>query len=374
MARKQIAPRTTICTLCALLLVGPTPLQANTTVALLEVQAREAYSTARVYAGRTVARRASELGFNLGGEVAEIAVDIGDSVLSGDLIGKLDTRRLRAALTQARANVQLATANLQAVEAETQLAQQTEQRFRRLRESRHVSEQRYDEQLLALRAKTAHRNVARANLQSAKAAQLAAEIVIQEAHVYAPFNGTIQARYVDEGSQITPGTPIVRLVETTPSEAHIGVPQTVAPTLSTNAKYEILWENELHAARLTAVLPEIDSSSRTVIAIFSIDAAPIPLGAVVELRLRQSVATPGFWVPVTALTESDRGLWGVYVINDQSRVERRIVEIIHSESERAYVRGTLENNDHIVRTGVQRLVPGQQVTRHTAEIPATAAR
>ncbi len=369
-----MALRITTGTLFALLLASHTSLQAGTTVALLEIQERDAYSTTRVYAGRTVARRASELGFNLGGEVTEIAVDIGDTVLKGDLIGKLDTRRLQAALTQARANVQLATANLQAVEAETQLALQTEQRFRRLRESRHISEQRYDEQLLALRAKTAHRNVARANLQSAKAAQLSDEIVIQEAHVYAPFNGTIQARYVDEGSQITPGAPVVRLVETTHSEAHIGVPQTVAPTLSPDARYEILWENEPHAAWLTAVLPEIDPSSRTVTAVFSIDAAPIPLGAVVELRLLQSVATPGFWVPVTALTESDRGLWGVYVINDRSRVERRIVEIIHSESERAYVRGTLENDDRIVRTGVQRLVPGQQVTLHTARIPDTAAR
>ena len=86
------------------------------------------------------------------------------------------------------------------------------------------------------------------------------------------------------------------------------------------------------------------------------------------------MATPGFWVPVTALTESDRGLWGVYVVKDESLVERRIVEIIHSESERAYVRGTLEDDDRIVRTGVQRLVPGQQVTPHASSMHAMAGR
>ena len=190
-----------------------------------------------------MARRASELGFSLGGEVAEMVVDIGDTLVRGDLIGKLDTRRLQAALAQARANVQLAAANLQAVDAEAQLAQHTEERFRSLRESGHVSEQVYDEQLLALRAKTAQRNVARANLLSARAAQSAAQIVIQEAHVYAPFGGTIQARYVDEGSQITPGAPVVRLVETAHTEAHIGIPQTVAPTLLKETNYEILWED-----------------------------------------------------------------------------------------------------------------------------------
>ena len=76
---------------------------------------------------------------------------------------------------------------------------------------------------------------------------------------------------------------------------------------------------------------------------------------------------------LAALTESDRGLWGVYVVNDQSRVERRLVEIIHTESERAYVRGTLENDDRIVRTGVQRIVPGQQVTADIAPLQDTAA-
>ena len=250
--------------------------------------------------------------------------------------------------------------------AETQLAQQTEQRFRSLREAGHASEQLYDEQRLALRAKAAQTNVARANLHGAEAARLAAEIVIQEAHIYAPFDGTIQTRYLDEGSQTTPGAPAVRLVETAHTEAHIGVPQTVAPTMSVNTRYEILWENQRYPAWLTAVLPEIDPSSRTVTAVLRIDDVPIPLGAVVELQISQSVSTPGFWVPVTALTESDRGLWGVYVVNDRSLVERRIVEIIHTESERAYVRGTIENDDRIVRTGVQRVVPGQQVTPHSA--------
>ena len=293
-------------------------------------------------------------------------MDIGDSVVKGDLIGKLDTRRLEAALAQARAGVQLAVANLEAVNAETQLAQQTEQRFRSLREAGHASEQLYDEQRLALRAKTAQTNVARANLHGAEAARLAAEIVIQEAHIYAPFDGTIQSRHLDEGSQTTPGAPVVRLVETAHTEAHIGVPQIVAPTMSVNTRYEILWENQRYPAWLTAVLPEIDPSSRTVTAVLRIDDVPIALGAVVELQISQSVSTPGFWVPVTALTESDRGLWGVYVVNDRSLVERRIVEIIHTESERVYVRGTLENDDRIVRTGVHRVVPGQQVTPHSA--------
>ena len=357
-----------------LLLAVPGHAHADTTVALLTIQEQTAYTTIRTYAGRTVAGRASELGFKRGGEVAHIAIDLGDTVARGDLIAKLDSRSLEAALVQARANAQLAIANLEAVEAETQLARQTEQRFRSLRESGHTSEQLYDEQRLALRAKSAQVNVAKANLQSAKASQLMAEIVLREAHITAPFAGTIQARYLDEGSQTAPGAAVVRLVETARTEAHIGLPQKVARALTPQAEYRIFWEEHSVPANLVAVLPEIDPVSRTVTAVLNIGAPSIPLGAVVELELHQSVPVLGFWVPVTALTESDRGLWGVYVVNDQSKVERRVVEIIHTESERAYVRGTLENADRIVQIGVQRLVPGQQVVAVTYDVPLTGGR
>jgi multidrug efflux pump subunit AcrA (membrane-fusion protein) len=96
-------------------------------------------------------------------------------------------------------------------------------------------------------------------------------------------------------------------------------------------------------------------------AVFELDDAAIPLGAVVELQLVQKIKSSGFWIPLSALTESDRGLWGVYVINDDSLVERHLVEVVHTESDRAFVRGTLSPNDRVIRTGVQRIVPGQRV-------------
>ena len=74
----------------------------------------------------------------------------------------------------------------------------------------------------------------------------------------------------------------------------------------------------------------------------------------------------GFWLPLTALTESERGLWGVLVVNRSSVLERRVVEVLHAEADRAYVRGTLQDGDWVVRTGVQRLVPGQQVAAAAA--------
>ena len=335
--------------------------QADTSVAWTTLEPSSGYTTSRLYAGRAVAARASELGFRHGGQVSRIEVDVGDRVQAGEMMAALDTASIAALIEQAEADVGLASANLMALEAETQLARQTEARFRSLRETGHVSEQVYDEQRLTLRAKTAQLNVAMANVLRAKAGRRAVEVTLIEARIHAPFAGVVQARYLDEGSQVVPGQRVLRLVETGRTEAHVGVPEIVAAEIRPGGDYRVIWERKEFTAHLKALLPEVDPSSRTLTAVFDLAESPIPPGAVVEFRLEASVAASGYWLPMTALTEGDRGLWGVFVVDADSLVERRLVEIIHTEAERAYVRGTLSAGDRVVSTGVQRIVPGQRV-------------
>ena len=66
-----------------------------------------------------------------------------------------------------------------------------------------------------------------------------------------------------------------------------------------------------------------------------------------------------------------RGLWSCYVLgnsenvanepNKAFRVEQREIEVLQTESERVFVRGTLQNNDQVIVNGNHRLVTGQLV-------------
>jgi RND family efflux transporter MFP subunit len=190
----------------------------------------------------------------------------------------------------------------------------------------------------------------------------AAQIALDEASVLAPFDGIVQQRYLDEGSQASPGQPVVRLVEVDHTEAHVGIPERVATDLAADAGFRLLWGDREVPGTLRAVLPEVDPSTRTLTAVFELQTSQVPLGAVIELNLHSAVPEPGFWLPLTALTESDRGLWDVFVINAASEIERRLVEIIHIQAQQAYVRGTLQSGDRVVKTGVNRLVDGQRVS------------
>ena len=142
---------------------------------------------------------------------------------------------------------------------------------------------------------------------------------------------------------------------------HVGVPTQVASTLGDYENLILKWQNQTLPATLKSVLPEVDRTTRTQTAVLVTRANELPLGSVVELHLSQKVASPGFWVPLSALIESERGLWGAYVIAADDTVERRLVEIVHSDGDAVFVRGTLTAGERLVSGGVHRMVPGQQV-------------
>ncbi len=332
------------------------------------LKAEVGYQAERVYGGTTAPARASELGFKQGGQVASVRVDIGDQVKQGEVLAELDSASLRASLANANAAVAVASANLQAADANLDLAVRTDKRFRDLRTDGHVSEQLFDETRLKLSASRAQRSVASASLSQARAGKLSAEVALSEARITAPFDGTVQSRYVDEGTQVTPGRSVLRLVDTTTTEAHVGLPESVIRSISTESIYPVRWGSQRWQATFKALLPEIDPATRTVTGIFNIEPTDasmptsIAYGAVVELELQSSVSEPGYWAPLASLTEADRGLWAVYVLADDNLVERRLVEVIHTEATRAFVRGTLQDGERLITSDASRIVPGQRVT------------
>ena len=355
------ARTTLLTTLCLWISLPAVTTFADLTVSYITIQRQAGFVSERVYAGQTQASRSSELGFKRGGEIAQVLVDIGNVVEKGQVLAYLDSRTLTSNLNQAEADTALALANLSAAKAETQLAANTEKRFRTLREKGNTSKQIYDEAKLSFQTKRAMFQVAQAKVQRANAATNASKIALAEAAITAPFNGIIQSRYVDEGSQILSGTPVLKIIELGPIEAHIGMPSDSTASLTIGNTYNLYWNDKTQPARLMAVSPEVDPNTRTLNVVFKMNAGGIPIGAVIELLLGQRVQTPGFWLPISALTASDRGLWGVYVVNAENIIERRLVEVIHNEASRAYVRGLLSDKERVVNSGVQRIVPGQSV-------------
>ncbi|MFN3212337.1 MAG: efflux RND transporter periplasmic adaptor subunit [Henriciella sp.] len=326
----------------------PVPISVETIPANLE----QAFRTEEKFTGIVTPRRTSQLGFSGGGRIASIRADVGDRVETGQVLGLLDTRSLRAQLASAEAMVAEAKAAFD-------LAETTVDRQIALLERGHVSSQVVDEA-------RAQSNTAYARIAAAKANADTVRVQIDLARIKAPFAGTITARMSDEGAIASPGQPLFELVETDVLEARIGLTAALADTLDIGAVYDLVSNQGTVPATLRSVTGVIEASNRTVTTVFDInDPNLVAAGAVVRLGMDREISEPGLWLPVSALTEADRGLWSIYKVRrngDDWQAEPGIVEILHQDGERVFVRGSIRDGDRIIVDGLQRITPGQPVT------------
>ncbi|MEL7232490.1 MAG: efflux RND transporter periplasmic adaptor subunit, partial [Pseudomonadota bacterium] len=326
---------------------APDPLAVD----VVEVSFSETLTLEERFTGLVTPRRTSQLGPQTGGRIVRLYADVGDRVRAGRLLASLDTRAQEA---------QLAAANASVTEAEAahKLALATVQRQETLLEKGHVSQQRVDEA-------TAQADSAMARIEAAKAQAATIQVQIDLARIVAPYSGVITARMADEGAIAAPGQPVFELVENGRLEARIGLPAPLADTLEVGGSYVLTSDQGDVAAKLRAVTGVIESGQRTVTTVFDIqDARAVASGAVVRINLERDVEESGLWLPVSALAEGERGLWSVYTVREvegETRASKSVVEIVHSEGDEAYVRGSLRNGDLIVLDGLQRITPGQPI-------------
>lgn len=336
---------------------APEPLSVQTIV----VSTETAFNVDEKFTGTITPRRTSQLGFPTGGRIERMTADVGDRVGAGRTLAALDVRGLTA---------QLASAEAVVVEAEAAhaLALATVQRQTILSEKGHVSQQRVDEA-------TAQANTAAARIAAAQANADTLKVQIDLAKIVAPYSGTITGRMADEGAIAGPGMPVFELVETGRLEARIGLTAKLARTLEIGKTYTLTTDQGEAEAKLRAVTGVIDSGQRTVSTIFDIvDPSAVSAGAVVRIGLEQTINESGFWVPVSALSESDHGLWAVYVARREDGkwlAQPGIVEIIHQEGDRVYVRGAVRDGDSVILDGLQRITPGQPVSPIEANLAAS---
>jgi RND family efflux transporter MFP subunit len=270
----------------------------------------------------------------------------------------------------ALARAATARAHLNASKAQLELSRLTLVRHQSLASNGHVSTQRLDELVQQHRINEANLLVAQTQLSAANAATNKMRVSFDKTILKAPYAGTIQSRSMDEGSIVSPGATVISLIERGFIEARIGIPESMIHLLTPGRSYEFVVGTRHIPGKLKAVLPQVDDTTGTITSIFSLDSTSLYAGSLAELQLAVEIFETGYWIPLTAIAESQRGLWSVLVVVDSLApvtggsvtVETRLVEIIHHGKDAVFVRGTLRDGDLVVNNGVGRIVPGQSVS------------
>ena len=339
-------------------------------VEVLRVHQVDSYEVATRHAGRVVSRRTSELGFDRGGRLVSLTVDEGDRVEASQPLARLDVRELAARRGELTAQLEAARARVGEIEARLALAKLTTDRRRQLLERESISAQRFDESRYAEQALVATRAAALADIAAAESARRSVDVALDLSTLKAPYAGSIVARLADEGTVVTPGQRILTLVEDGVLEVRVGLPPEATRQLIPGGEHEVEIGGQTHPAHLHALLETVAADTRTVTAVFRFEDPPLGVrdGELARVAVATKTAARGFWLPITALTESRRGLWSAYAVSEAGggpRVERRELEVLHAESDRVFVRGTLQDGEAVVATGLHRLVPGQRVRIQT---------
>ncbi len=161
----------------------------------------------------TVARIAPKLP----GRILEITVDIGDRVKRGQLLARLDDRRLQAQLRAAEAV-------LAAAEAQAARAAADARRIRHLFRQQAATRRDLDAAVAAERSSRARAEQARQQIEAVRAQ-------LRETRLYAPFAGNVIARLADPGDMALPGKPVLVVQNPDRLEVRTHVPERCAAFL-----------------------------------------------------------------------------------------------------------------------------------------------
>ncbi|WNG61981.1 efflux RND transporter periplasmic adaptor subunit [Archangium gephyra] len=234
------------------------------------------------FVGVIVADGSVDVSSKFDGRLERLSVEVGDLVRKGQELARLDVQALRHELA-------LAEAGLEGVRAEAEVAQLS------LAEARETLARGGDPKLVSLGAISqeeqaklrygeqtalARLSVAQARVRTQQAQVELLRLRVAEAVIPAPFDGRVSMRYLDAGSLVTAGRPILHLLREGPQKVRFAIPEESVSRILVGmpVRIQVRPGSPPLEGRVENLAPEVDSVSRMVLAIAS-------LGALVQERL-----------------------------------------------------------------------------------------
>jgi RND family efflux transporter MFP subunit len=281
--------------------------------------------------GTVRARATATISSKVTGYVQQVSVQVGDHVREGQPLITLDARDLDVSLRRAeagRAEVESAIPELEnataAAKANLDLAQATFQRMEELAGKKSISNQEFDEASARLKAAQANYEMTRSRrtqlnskMAGVEEEVRAAGIMRDYAKLAAPFSGVVITKTVEPGNLATPGAPLLTIEQDGLYRLEASVDESKLASVRVGQAVEAVIEatDRKLNARVSEIVPSVDSASRAYIVKLDLPATPqLRTGmfgrAIFPLGTAEVLA-----IPVAALMERGQ-LQSVFVVED----------------------------------------------------------
>ena len=309
-------------------------LSANTSLEITTIEIQDSYNITQRFPGKILPLNYSELAFEIPGKIFEVKVDIGDAVKNNEILAALDPSEMQANFNQAKARYDLSSQALK--------------RYKDLKSKGFISNQELD----------------RANSEYliAKAQVDLYSVKLEQTMIRAPFSGYIQNRFLDAGTVVRPGAPILEIIDSKSVEAHVSVPTNIIEGLVIGQSYNFSIDGKIYQASLKRFAKMSSQGTDNRLCIFEFDVFINP-GSISYLQLQQTKLSRGAWVPLRSLSQGTQGLWNLYTVSkdqdNQFIVSKEIVELIHVEGDNAFIAGTISTGDMVVTGGAEQVIESE---------------
>jgi RND family efflux transporter MFP subunit len=220
------------------------------------------------FLGVVLANEAVEISTPFQGLLARLGVQPGDRLQAGTLLGNMALEPLRSEELMAQAQLEQAEAEQSRAQLEANAATEQRQRYEKspsgALSTDELSEVRYREktalaQVAAARARIRERHAALAQIRQRLA----------EAEFRAPFDCVVASRYLDPGTRVQAGKPVLRLIHAGGFRVRFAIPEGLSGSARVGLPVSILLPilgKEL-PGRIESISPEVDTPSRMVFAL-----------------------------------------------------------------------------------------------------------
>jgi membrane fusion protein, multidrug efflux system len=307
----------------------------------------------------------------ISGQLVRVAFKEGDEVKKGDLLAEIDSRPYEATLAQAKGQLARDEALLKGAQVDLT-------RYQGLAAQNAVPRQTLDTQTALVAQDQGTVEADRATVRSA-------EVNLQYCRIISPLDGRVGLRLVDQGNYVTPGdvNGLVVITQLQPISVLFTVPednlQAIAKRIQAGAvlpatAYDRSGAGKIADGTLQTFDSQIDQTTGTIKlrAQFTNDTRVLYPNQFVNIRLLLDTHKD---VTTISTAGVQRGVPGtfVYLVNADSTVSVRPVQLGATEGDHVEILSGLTPGDRIVIDGADKLRDGAKINVRSEADPAKSA-
>jgi membrane fusion protein (multidrug efflux system) len=278
------------------------------------------------------------------GEVEQVLVREGENVKANQMLVKMDVREYQARAEQARGA-------MRAAQGQLEIASKSRDNNRALLEKNFISKNAFENS-------ESQYAIARANLESARAALDVTQKALADTSIRAPIAGVVSSRTVQPGEKIAADNKLLEIVDLRSLELEAAVPahEILNVSLGQEVELSVAGLEQTVIGKVVRINPATQAGSRSILAYVQVDNPDNKLkaGMFGEARLTLKKKAGVLAIPATAV-RNDAGSNYVYVVENGQLTRKPVKLGLAGSSADAAMAAAVEV--------LEGLAPGAQVVR-----------